>query len=80
MRGVDFVNLTPNKQRTVGDLLENSTRDEITVRLAGWRVRENHTRRLIAMVGATLETAMERYEIIVNLYTFEYKVINLLFL
>ena len=35
--------------------------------LAGWRVRANHTRRLITMTGAALETAMERYGKIVSL-------------
>ena len=35
--------------------------------LARWRVKKNHTRRLITMKGEALEAAMERYEKIVSL-------------
>ena len=37
------------------DLRAEPARNKITMRLAGWRVRENHTRRLITMKEAALE-------------------------
>ena len=79
MKGSTSPTLRQISKETAGDPLETSTRDEITVPLAGWRVRENHTRRLITTEGVTLETLMERYEKM-NLYTFGYKAIYLFFL
>ena len=80
MRGVDFANLPPIKQeplatlsRIVSEMKSLCDWQDSELGKAiwgGWSQKK----------GATLETAMERYEKIVSLYTFWYKAINLLFL